>query len=291
MLNQELIEKEFSFLKDVIYLNVSSVAMPPLRTQKAYGSYMSDYVVDLGADFEAKAWKIVESTREKVAQLIHAEDTLSIAFVKNTCEGISILADGYPFQPGDNVILTDQEHESNLFPWINLHEKKGVELRIVKSQCVEGIAEEVISAIDSHTKVLSTFAVQYQTGVYADLEKIGQACAENNVIFAVDAIQALGRLKLDVRTMHIDWMAAGSNKGLLGTSGAGFVYCTPRIVDNIVPPYASWQSWDYERSSLPNARHMEWYGNAKRFESGNLNYNGINAIGKSVDLMLELGLV
>jgi selenocysteine lyase/cysteine desulfurase len=109
----------------------------------------------------------------------------------------------------------------------------------------------------------------------------------------VDAIQALGRLVIDVQDMHIDYLVAGSNKGLLGTLGAGLVYCSDRIVQDIIPPYASYQSVVSHVAPpaiTTNFESLEWYPHARRFESGNLSYNCILAISKGIDVLLELGV-
>lgn len=293
MLNQKLIDEEYSFLGDAVFLNVSSVVMPPIRVQKAYESFMPNYISDFGDDIVPKAWSIVEDTREKVAKLINAEDKLEIAFVKNTCEGVSILADGYPFQAGDNVVVADQEHQANLFPWINVRQRKGVDLHVVKSRDGEVNADDMIAAIDEKTRILTVSAVQFSTGFYSDLDKLGKACKEKGVIFMVDGIQALGRLNIDVQAMNIDWLASGTNKGLLGTLGAGIIYCRNKLVMDIIPPYASYQSVVSHVAPpaiTTNFDVLEWHPNSRRFESGNLSYNCIYAVNKGIELILELGI-
>ena len=293
MLNKELIEKEYGFLGDVVFLNVSSVVMPPKRVQDAYRRFMDDYVANFGMDIVSRAWEIVNNARPKLQKLIGARDAHEIAFVKNTAEGISILANGLTYAPGDNIVIADQEHQSVLFPWIGVHERYGVELKVVKSVDREIPTEDMIAAIDEHTRVLIVSAVQFSTGYAADLKRLGEACCEKGVIFAVDAIQALGRLKLDVTEFQIDYLAAGSNKGLLGTLGAGFVYCSDRIVKDVIPCYAGYQS-TVSHVAPPSITtefdRLEWYPHARRFESGNLSYNCIEAISNGVDLILELGI-
>jgi selenocysteine lyase/cysteine desulfurase len=293
MLNQKLIEKEYSFLGDSIFLNVSSVVVPPQSVQLAYNGFLENYIKNFGSDIVSKAWEIVNETRPKIAKLINAKEAHEIGFVKNTCEGISIIANGYPLKNGDNVVIADQEHQSNLFPWINIHEQKGIGLNIVKSVQGEIPWKDLISAIDDNTKILAISSVQFSTGFFADLKKIGNECRKRGVIFVVDGIQALGRLKIDVQDMKIDYLASGTNKGLLGTLGAGFVYCSDKIVKKIIPPYASYQS-TISHVSPPaittNFEKIEWYPHARRFESGNLSYNCIFAISKGVDLLLALGI-
>ncbi|MBE6898556.1 MAG: aminotransferase class V-fold PLP-dependent enzyme [Ruminococcaceae bacterium] len=293
MLNQKLIDEEYGFLGDAIFLNVSQVVMPPKRVQDAYRRFMDDYVANFGMDVVSRAWDIVNNARPKLQKLIGAKEAHEIAFVKNTAEGISILANGLTYHEGDNIVIADQEHQSVLFPWIAVHERYGVELKIVKSVNREIPTEDMIAAIDEHTRILIVSAVQFSTGFCSDLKRLGEVCREKGVIFAVDGIQALGRLQLNVQDCHIDWLAAGSNKGLLGTLGAGFVYCSDRIVKDIIPCYAGYQS-TVSHVAPPSVTtefdHLEWYPHARRFESGNLSYNCIEAISNGVDLILELGI-
>ena len=293
MLNQKLIDEEYGFLGDAIFLNVSQVVMPPKRVQDAYRRFMDDYVANFGMDVVSRAWDIVNNARPKLQKLIGAKEAHEIAFVKNTAEGISILANGLTYHEGDNIVIADQEHQSVLFPWIAVHERYGVELKVVKSVNREIPTEDMIAAIDEHTRVLIVSAVQFSTGFCSDLKRLGEACREKGIIFAVDGIQALGRLQLNVQNCHIDWLAAGSNKGLLGTLGAGFVYCSDRIVKDIIPCYAGYQS-TVSHVAPPSVTtefdHLEWYPHARRFESGNLSYNCIEAISNGVDLILELGI-
>ena len=291
MLDQQLIRQEYGFLGEEIFLNVSQVVLPPMRVQNAYASFMADYVAAFGEGVVDKAWGIVDQCRENVVRLIHAKEKHEVAFVKNTAEGMSILAAGYPLKPGDSVVIADQEHQSTLFPWINAHEQRGIDLHVVKSVDGEIPAQAMIDAIDSTTRILVISSAQFSTGFMADLAALGAACREKNVVLAVDGIQTLGRIDMDVEALCIDYLAAGSNKGLLGTLGCGFVYCSDRIVKSIIPPYAGYQS-TVSHVSPPsvttNFEHLEWYPHARRFESGNQSYNCILAMSRGIELLLEL---
>ena len=293
MLNQELIREEYGFLDGEIFLNVSQVCMPPKRVQQAYGSFMDNYVKCFGEGVVDTAWRIVHGCLPKLAQMIHAAHNHEIGFVKNTAEGMGILASGYPLKPGDNVVIADQEHQSTLFPWINAHQTRGIALNIVHHENNEISTEKMIGAIDEHTKVLIVSSAQFSTGFMADLKALGEACRARGVVFAVDGIQTLGRIEMNVQEMCIDYLVAGSNKGLLGSLGCGFIYCSDRIVGQIIPPYAGYQS-TVSHVSPPsvtsNFESLEWYPHARRFESGNLSYNCILAVDKGVELLLELGV-
>ena len=233
MLDKKLIEKEYGFLGDSIFLNVSQVCMPPLRVQRAYGNFMDSYVKKLGEGVVDEAWDIVNGCRPKIQKLINAAYSHEIGFVKNTAEGMGILAAGLNLERGDSIVIADQEHQSTLFPWINQHQLRGIKLNVVESRNHEVNEDDMIAAIDSNTKVLVISSAQFSTGYRAKLEKLGQVCKERGIIFAVDGIQTIGRFVMDVQKFNIDYLCAGSNKGLLGSLGCGFVYCSDRIVDKI----------------------------------------------------------
>ena len=293
MINNKLVEEEFKFLGNNIHLNVSQVAMPPKRVQEAYGSFMDKYVKSLGEGIVDEAWNIVNECRPKLQKLINAKSSHEIGFVKNTAEGMGILASGLKLSPGDSIVIADQEHQSTLFPWINAHQLRGIRLNVVKSRDHEVNEDDMISAIDEKTRVLVVSSAQFSTGYRIDLTKLGDACHKRNIIFAVDGIQTLGRFTMDVQRDHIDYLVAGSNKGLLGSLGCGFVYCSDRIINDITPPYAGYQSTENHvaaPSVTSNFEYLEWHPNARKFESGNLSYNCILALSKGVDLLLELGM-
>jgi selenocysteine lyase/cysteine desulfurase len=291
MLDRGLINYEFSDIKDVIFLNVASVVIPPKCVQDAYFGFTKQYISTYGKEVISKAWEMVGSARENIAKLINAIPS-EIAFVKNTTEGIGIIANGLPFNPGDNVITVGQEHPANLYAWINL-QRKGVEIRVVRSKnndiCVDDIAEK----IDNKTKAVSIAAVQYSTGAYTDLVRLGKICKDKEVILIVDGIQAVGRLNINVKELGIDYLACAGNKGLLAMPGAGFVYCSSAIIKEITPVYACYQSVASHvepPAIITDYSKLDWHDNARRLESGNLNYAGIAAINAGVQLINRIGI-
>jgi cysteine desulfurase/selenocysteine lyase len=291
LVHEELVRREYGFLDDVIFVDMCSVVMPPVRVQNAYGSFMTDYVANFGRGLIPDSHAMVDRARATLAKLINA-NAHEIGFTKNTCEGLSILAAGFTFGSGDNVIISSHEHPSNALPWVNA-QRNGVELRVVESAGAELDVSELLASADHHTRIISVSAAQFNTGFLVDLHFLGAECRRRGIVLAVDAIQALGRVPLDVQAMNIDFLAAGGNKGLLATVGAGFAYCSDRIVAEVVPPYAGYQSVVNETappSPIAEFETVAWHPDARRIESGNLNYNGINAMALGAGLLLELGV-
>ena len=252
---------------------------------------MDQLVASYADDLITATAPIVAQARARLAELIGASPS-EIGFVKNTSEGIGILSQGLNYRPGDNVVVIDQEHSANLFGWIKL-QQRGVELRVVRSRDDAVLLEDIVALIDEHTRVISVSAVQFATGFAIDLQALGDVCKERGVLLSVDGIQALGRLSVDVKRMNISYLTAGGNKGLFGILGIGFVYCRTDLLEQITPPYASYQSIisSHRQPAITTDFSMlPWRLDAGRLESGNLNLAGIAALNAGTSLILELGV-
>jgi len=289
----DLIAEEFSHLKDVIFLNAAYVIIPPKSVLSAYNGFTERYVSRFAQGIQEDTLEIIDEARSSVAEMINC-GTDEIAFVKNTSESMGIITNGYPFHEGDNVILVDQEHPSNLFPWIRLHEQKGVDLQIIENQNWDISEDEILDKVNGKTKAVIISAVQFTSGVFVDLKKIGNFCRNNNILFIVDGIQAIGRMKIDVAEMNIDYLGCGSNKGLLSMLGSGFMYCRKELIEKIIPPYVGFQS--VENFVKPPALTTDyskiyWKKDARRFEAGNFNCVGISAINAGVKLINKIDIV
>ena len=113
-------------------------------------------------------------TRDRVAGLINAHRD-EIAFINSTTQGIGLIAEGYPWQTGDNVVTVNEEYPSNLLPWMNL-ESRGVEVRQVASRECRVWIDDLIAAFDRSTRVLAISHVEFATGFRNDLDALSEIC-------------------------------------------------------------------------------------------------------------------
>jgi selenocysteine lyase/cysteine desulfurase len=129
--------------------------------------------------------------------------------------------------------------------------------------------------------------VQFASGFRSDLARIGKFCRERDIIFVVDAIQALGGLKLDVERDYVDAFAADAHKYLLGPEGATLLYVSDRVIGRIEPTVVGWTSVkNYEQYV---DYKLDYRDGAGRFECGTLNTAGVYGLGAAIDLFLEIG--
>ena len=147
-----------------------------------------------------QAWPLwdrrIQEVRETAATLIGAA-TDEIALVRNTTEGISLVAEGFPWQAGDNVVTLADEFPSNLYPWMNLA-VRGVETRRVTTDGGPVDLNRVAAACDSRTKIVSVSWVGYATGWRIDPAQWAAMAHDHGALFFLDAIQGLGVFPLDV---------------------------------------------------------------------------------------------
>ena len=291
MLNAELIEAEYGYLGDAIFLNTSSVAVPPSRVRNACRRCMDDLAQAYGIPAYDEYDNIRSQTKSLLGSLIHCQPD-EIAFTKNTTEGNSLLARGLDLKGGDSVIICDMEHPSLLYPWL-YSQRRGIDVRIVKSHNGSFSLEDIAALTDKSTKVIAVSAVQYGSGYLADLKGIGTFCAENHIIFAVDGIQAVGKIPIDVQKMHIDYLTCGAFKGLLGSLGIGFLYCRRDLIPHIEPckiSYHTAENYVDAPDILQDFSPPLLRTDIHRLEAGSSNTYGIISLNKGVELILELGV-
>jgi cysteine desulfurase/selenocysteine lyase len=280
-----LLEHEFPVEQELIYLNHAAVAPWPRRAARAVQSFADDCVVHGAADYPR--WMQVEQTlRQQLAQLLHAHAD-DVALLKNTSEGLSVIAHGFPWERGDNVVIAAEEFPSNRIVWESLT-PRGIEVRTVPLSETDQPEAALLDAADGRTRLLSISTVQYGTGLRSDLAVLGAACRARGIAFCVDAIQGLGVVPHDVEAMHIDFLVADGHKWLLGPEGLAVFYADPAWRDRLTLHEFGWHmTQDY----LNFDRHS-WQPaiSARRFECGSPNMLGIHALSASLALLLEIGI-
>jgi selenocysteine lyase/cysteine desulfurase len=281
----EAFRDEFPVTRHWAFLAHAAVAPPSGRASRTLIEWASD-MAEHGLAHESRWAKRVEDVRRLAARFIGA-DPLDVAFIKNTSEGVGIVAEGFPWRPGDNVVIAAEEYPANVYPWMNLADR-GVGVRRVESRERRVWVDDVRAAVDGRTRIVSLSSVEFSSGFRNDLDTVGALCRERGTCFFVDAIQSLGVLPLDVRRTPIDFLAADGHKWLLGPEGAGLFYIRQELVERLHPVGVGWNSVvaanEFTRIDFRLKPH------AGRWESGALNVGGIAALGASIDLLIEVGV-
>lgn len=227
----------------------------------------------------------VERCRSLAAQLIGSEPS-EIALVPNTTAGIGLVAEGFPWKLGDNVVLPNDEFPSNQYPWMNLA-TRGVEVRRIAMPAGRLDLDCVAAACDAHTRIVSLSWVSYAQGWRTDVAAAVELIHAKGALCFLDAIQGLGVFPLDVGAVPVDFLAADGHKWLLGPEGAGICYIRGKHLDLLRPTGVGWNSvtagHDFSKIAA------DWKPSAARYEGGSLNMSGFLGLAKSLELLLRFG--
>ena len=183
------------------------------------------------------------------ADLLKTENE-NISMVSNTSEGLSMIANGYPFQPGDQILSYVNEYPANHYPWVVQANRRGVDLVLlsdvdVKQEQRAGVAEvpekfargwcfeELQSKVTDRTRMIAVSHVQFHSGFAANLVELGRFCKDKKIDLVVDAAQSLGCLPLYPDELGISCLASAGWKWLLGPLGAGVLYTSPEFREKI----------------------------------------------------------
>lgn len=267
------------------YFDHAAVAPLPEPSRQVIHEYADSYAT-LGTTNWPYWRKKIEAARNHAAILINAAPE-NVATIHSTTEGIGLVAEGFDWRDGDNVVVPDSEFPSNLFPWLNL-KSRGVETRQVS--CPEGRIDldQLLSACDERTRLISLSWVGYTTGWRTDLAAVCEAAHARGIRVFVDAIQGMGVLPLDVQAVPIDFLAADGHKWMLGPEGAGVFYVRPDRLEELHPLGVGWNSIrDAGNFSNPE---FNMKPNAGRYEGGTYNMVGTAALATSLELLTNAGI-
>jgi selenocysteine lyase/cysteine desulfurase len=280
----DALRKQFPAAGKFTYLDIARKAILPLWVDAAVRSWLDDVHQNAGA--RAFDMDGIEAARADVGATFGAPPR-NLAFVKNTSEGMNIIAEGYDLRAGDNVLISDFEHENNTFPWRHLA-RRGVEIRRALPDSKGRVTVDCYRPlVDGRTRIVSAAWVAYGNGYRSDLSALSEFCRSRHIKLVVDAIQALGILSTPLAELGADAVVAGGHKAQFSLAGAGLMYMGDDMMERVTPPYAakfSFASNDRRREVL------ELAPDAHRFEYGNPNFLGIWVQRHSARKLAEIGL-
>lgn len=284
-MDKSIIRRYFPYLKNgIIYFNHASTG--------PFSSLVTSQLTELlkeksesNIDDFPSFLKVMEETKVLLSKLINCNVDRT-AFVDNTSNGINIIAQSIEWKKGDRILLNDVEFPANVYPFLNL-KRFGVEVDFVKS--LNGIvtAEQIIDSVKPGTRLISVSFVQFLSGYKIDLDKIGNYCRANNIIFCVDGIQGIGAVKIDVQKSKIDFLSCGTQKWLLGMQGLAFIYIDENLQRKISPANVGWLSVNDAWNLLDYKMDLKTSANV--FQGGTLNSFGIYAFNTSLKLFNDFG--
>ena len=229
-----------------------------------------------------------EGARQKVAQLINAASSEEIIFTKGTTDSINMLARSFGdamVEAGDEIIVSQLEHHSNIVPWQMLCERKGAVLKVIPLRGDLSLDIEAFKGLLSEkTRLVSLAHVSNVLGTINPVEEIVRLAHEKGVAVCVDGAQSVPHLAIDVQRLDCDFLVFSAHK-MYGPTGLGVLYGKKEWLDKLPPAEGGGEMIEHVSFEKTTYNVLPY-----KFEAGTPNYVGSYAFGKAIDYLQAIGL-
>lgn len=278
--------------KSLVYLDNAATTQKPLCVLDA----MREEYLNVNANvhrgvhyLSQQATDLHEAAREKVRQFIHAQKTEEIVFTRGTTEAINLVASSFcesQMKEGDEVLVTEMEHHSNIVPWQLQAQKRGIVVRHLPLTDDGRLVscDDIATYLTERTKLLSIAHVSNVLGTINPVADIIKIAHERGIPVLVDGAQSAPHLKIDVQAMDCDFFVFSGHK-MYGPTGIGVLYGKEKWLEKL-PPYqgggemidkVTWERTTFER--LPF-----------KFEAGTPDYVATHGLAQAIDYINAIGL-
>lgn len=295
MIDVKKIRDDFPILKrkingnQLIYFDNAATSQTPQVVIDEISNYYSNYNSNIHRGvhmLSQEATESYEKSRRIIQNQFNAKSSNEIIFTSGTTHGINIVASGYSnfLKKGDEIILSEMEHHSNIVPWQMLCEKTGAIIRIAKMDENGVLILDYFKSICSNkTKLVLVSHVSNALGTINPIESIISIAHSNNAVVLIDGAQAAPHIKIDLQKLDVDFYVVSGHK-LMGPTGIGVLYGKESLLD-MLPPYQGGgemiEEVTFSKTTYAKLPH--------KFEAGTPNISGGIALGTAISYLNEIG--
>ncbi len=288
---QQLPAQQFSTQKQTVFLDSAATALKPQAMIKATQNYYQNSSATVHRSQHQAAQEITsryELARQQVAELINAPQAENIIWTKGTTESLNLVAQSYfrtHLQPGDEIIVSEQEHHSNLIPWLMLAEQTGA--RVIKWPLGNGKLPDINilpELINKHSRLIAISQMSNVTGGTVDLAAITEIAHQHGCLVVVDGAQGVVHNPIDVQQLDIDFYAFSAHK-LYSANGVGVLYGKSELLNAMSP-------WQGGGKMLSHTSFSDFIPEAVpfRFEAGTPNVAGIIGFSATLEWLKDIDI-
>lgn len=236
----------------------------------------------------SRATDAYEGARDKVARFLNAASTREIVFTRGTTTGLNMVAGGYArrrLTEGDEIVITQSEHHSNLIPWQQAAKATGATLKFIPLQEDGTLAmADVEATITDRTKIVSIAYVSNVMGTVHPVKEIAAVAHKHGAIMVVDGAQSSPHMKVDVRDLDVDFYAFSGHK-MCGPTGTGALYGKTALLEEMEPVEFGGEMIDFVELYDSTWKELPW-----KFEGGTPIIAGAVGLGAAIDFLESIGL-
>ena len=295
--NIESIRGDFPILeqlihgKPLVYLDNAATTQKPLKVIETISNFYLHENANVHRSVHhlgERATIAYEGSRDKVRRFINAEKSREIIFTRGTTESINLVAATYgasSLEAGDEIVITEMEHHSNIVPWQLLCRQKGAVLRVLPiDDRGQLVMEELEGLLTERTKLVALCHVSNSLGTINPVKEVIQQAHERGIPVLVDGAQAAPHLKVDVRDLDADFYTFSSHK-MFGPTGVGVLYGKERLLE-AMPPYQS----GGDMISMVTFEETRYNTLPYKFEAGTPNIADVIGFGTALDYLDGVGM-
>lgn len=283
----EAIRKNYPGLSMQTYLDTPTTGLISRNSYEAMKKQLDlRYYEGINLEEYFDLWHHADKMRTLVAKLLNANES-EVFYGKDCSEILNALTSNVKIRKGSNVVTADISFPSSRNTWLS-REKDGLEVRFVKSQNGAVPFSAIKESVDENTLAISVCYVEPSSGFKHNLLELGEFCHKQGILLVVDATQCISAMEIDVKSMHIDFLAASTYKWMNNVFGLGIGYMSEELLESITPQIVGWVGTS-SRTGDFNKKTLSYHTGAQRFETGGLNWLGIAGLEKSIENYLDLG--
>jgi len=277
--------------KRFVYLDSAATTQKPVQVIEAINNYYKNFNsnVHRGVYFiSEEATRLYEEARMKVSRFINAESPRTIVFTRNATEAINLVAYSWGrknIKEGDEIILTEMEHHSNLVPWQILAKEKNAKLKFIPVK-EDGTLqlEKLQELFTPKSKILAITHVSNVLGTINPIKEIVEFTHKNGTLVLVDGAQSVPHIPVDVKDLGCDFLAFSGHK-MLGPMGIGVLYGKEKILEEMEPFLGGGEMISQVWLERATWNEIPW-----KFEAGTPNVEGAIGLGSAIDYLKKIGM-
>jgi len=277
--------------RPLVYLDNAATSQKPRAVIEALSRYyeQSNANVHRGVHtLGEEATQAYEAARDKVRRFLNAESRESIIFTRGTTESINLVANSYArhfLKPGDEIVLTEMEHHSNLVPWQLVAQERGARLRFVGLNDDGTLRlEDYQRLLGERTRLVAVTHVSNVVGTINPVSQIARWAHQVGAVVVVDGAQSAPHMPVDVQALDCDFFACSGHK-MLGPTGSGVLFGKPELLEKM-PPFLG----GGEMISRVELERSTWNELPWKFEAGTPPIAPIIGLGAAVDYLQAVGM-
>ena len=286
--------EDFTILKDnnIVYFDNGATTLKPDIVRDKINLYYNEYTSNIHRGDYSNSLKVsglYDECRNIVSSFINAKHSSEVIFTSGTTESLNDIVFGYfkhHLKSGDEVLITESEHASNVLPWFILQKEMGIVVKYIPLDDNNSITiNNLKSVITNKTRVVSIAHITNVVGDIRDIKSISKVCHENNILLVVDAAQSVPHIKIDVTDMDIDFMAFSGHK-MYGPTGIGVLYGKFDLLKELVPlQYGGGMNAIFNKDGYIELKDLP-----DRLEAGTPNIEGVLGLGECINYINNIGI-